>query len=137
MEKNMNESMLWYKFFNYIKLPISIAFTVWYIAIDYSFNKFLWDKAGLIVWFSIVAIAVLYTILLYKMYYKEKDTYFYFIVCLIIDIFIILASRYALDMIIKNRVITVIILAFVSTIWFIANCAYINDRKNIFKSENN
>ena len=48
-----------------------------------NFRKGIFDTTTFILWLSYLATAILYTILLYKMYYKDKDTYYYTIVCII------------------------------------------------------
>ena len=134
MDKVTNElSMVWYKIFYFLKLPISIALTTYIYISTYNFYAFLWDKLSLIIWFLIVASSVLYTILLYKMYYKAKDTYFYFIVCLIIDILTIISLRPTLFILLEKSPIVDIVLLIFPFIWFILNYIYINKRKHIFK----
>ena len=129
------KSMIWYKFFNYIKLPISMIFTALCFIYNYNFQDFLSDKIGLILWFCMVFTFVFYFILFYKMLYKNKDTYIYFIICLIIDILLILPLQMPLYLIIKNNTLSTLIILCFSIIWFITNNSYIRKRKYIFMKD--
>ena len=40
--------MIWYKFINYIKLPINIVLMVYWIALAYDFSGYCWNKIGFI-----------------------------------------------------------------------------------------
>lgn len=126
---NNNLSMKWYNFFYRIKLPISIAFSILGIAFAYNFERYLWDKISLIVWFTMLSILLFYSILLYKMSHKHKDTIFYFIVCLIIDTLLIISYNYQYgeESVLLFRLILSIVL------WFLPNYIYIRKRKNIFE----
>ena len=129
------KSMLWYKFFNYIKLSISMIFVTLCFMHNYNFQNFLSDKIGLILWFCLVSIFILYFVLFYKMYYKNKDTYIYFIICLIIDILLILPLQIPLYLIIKNNTLATFIILCFSIIWFITNNSYIRKRIYIFTKD--
>ena len=129
----MDRTLVWYKIFNYIKLPISITVMTVLIAYDYNFSQFMTDKISLTSWFLFVCIAVLYTILLYKMHYKEKDTYFYFIVCLIVDTLLIIWCQPIMNLCMEDYLISFVMVIFIAIIWFGTNCIYINKRKDIFK----
>ena len=132
--KQDKTKMIWYKFINYIKLPISIAFMIYWIALTYDFSGYCWNKAGLMLWFLIVAIAILYTILLFKMYYRQKDTFFYFIASLIIDVCLNYSFVPILNLFINDGRTTLFILTCFSLIWFIVNFKYISKRKYIFEN---
>lgn len=132
--KQDKTKMIWYKFINYIKLPISIAFMIYWIALTYDFSGYCWNKEGLMLWFLIVAIAILYTILLFKMYYRQKDTFFYFIASLIIDVCLNYSFVPILNLFINDGRTTLFILTCFSLIWFIANFKYISKRKYIFEN---
>ena len=121
--------MIWYKFINYIKLPINIVLMVYWIALAYDFSGYCWNKIGLMLWFLIVVIAILYTILLFKMYYRQKDTFFYFIASLIIDVCLNYSFVPILNLFINDGRTTLFILTCFSLIWFIANFKYISKRK--------
>ena len=127
MEKNKKYSMIWYEIFYCIKLPISIALSVITYMIASSSLEYTSNFAHLIIWFIILLTAIIYTILLYKMYYREKDTYFYFIVCLFIDIlFYYMYFGY-----INNITVNILITLF----WFIINIIYIRKRKYVFTED--
>ena len=134
MEKETS-SMLWYNFFNYIKLPISMIFTALCFMYYYNFQNFLSDKVGLILWFCRVSTFIFYFVLFYKMYYKNKDTYIYFIICLIIDILLILPLQIPIYLITKNNTLATFIILCFSIIWFITNNSYIRKRKYIFTKD--
>lgn len=136
--ENKSIKLNWYNFFINVKLPISIIITLILFAITYNYNQYQTHKFELTIWFCTVATAILYTILLYKMYYRAKDTYFYFVVCLITDIFIIielmgllLASSY------KNLFIIALSFILLILCWFLPNYSYIKKRKNIFTGNYN
>ena len=124
--------MRYYKFFCCIKLPISIVLTSILAGYIYNFEEFVTNKVGLILWFGVLGIAVLYTILLYKMYYKSKDTYYYFVVCLIIDMVTILMLQPLLYFWIKDNTLTSFIVICTMILWFVINNVYIRNRENIF-----
>ena len=134
MEKETS-SMLWYNFFNYIKLPISMIFTAICFIYYYNFQNFLSDKVGLILWFCLVSTFIFYFVLFYKMYYKNKDTYIYFIICLIIDILLILPLQIPIYLITKNNTLATFIILCFSIIWFITNNSYIRKRRYIFSED--
>lgn len=134
MEKETS-SMLWYNFFNYIKLPISMIFTALCFMYYYNFQNFLSDKVGLILWFCLVSTFIFYFVLFYKMYYKNKDTYIYFIICLIIDILLILPLQIPIYLITKNNTLANFIIFCFSIIWFITNNSYIRKRRYIFSED--
>lgn len=134
MEKETS-SMLWYNFFNYIKLPISMIFTALCFMYYYNFQNFLSDKVGLILWFCLVSTFIFYFVLFYKMYYKNKDTYIYFIICLIIDILLILPLQIPIYLITKNNTLATFIILCFSIIWFITNNSYIRKRRYIFSED--
>lgn len=129
--KQVNDklSMKWYDFFYRIKLPISITFSILGIAISYNFERYMWDKLSLIVWLAMLSILIFYSTLLYKMSHKHKDTSFYFIVCLIIDILLIISYKYQYGK--ESTLLFRLILSIV--LWFLPNYIYIRKRKNIFE----
>lgn len=127
--------MRYYQFFYCVKLPVSIVLTSILASRIYNFEEFATDKIGLVLWFGILGIAVLYTILLYKMYCKSKDTYYYFVVCLIIDMFTILMLQPLLYFLIKDNTLTSFIVICTMTLWFVINNLYIRNRKKIFMED--
>lgn len=115
-------SINWYKFINYIKTPFSIVYTSIIAIYGYNFWKAFYDKSYLFTWFLTVAIAIFYTILLHKMYYNEKDTYFYFIVSLVLDVIFLIPL---LLWKIPYQVSLIVSLI----VWFTPNYIYIRKRK--------
>lgn len=136
--ENKSIKLNWYNFFINIKLPISIVITIVLFAITYNYNQYQTHKFELTIWFCTVATAVLYTILLYKMYYRAKDTYFYFVICLITDIFIIIELM-GLLLASSDKNLFIIALSFILLIlcWFLPNYSYIKNRKGIFTGDYN
>lgn len=138
----MNKSMFWYELFYCIKLPISITISViiyGYLSFKYDLqlntNIEVFNTPAFIIWLSLILTSILYTILLYKMYYRDKDTYFYFIVCLIIDVLLILPLQMPLYLIIKNNTLSTFTILCFSIIWFITNNSYMGKRKYIFTED--
>ena len=132
MNKKTNKlSMKWYGFFYTIKLPVSItlaviAYTCISFKYDMNFRKGIFDTTTFILWLSYLATAILYTILLYKMYYKDKDTYYYTIVCIIIDIFILYTF-----IVLNNGInmINIIIFFIAAILWSSLNYIYFRKRR--------
>ena len=134
-EQIKKSNMIWYKFFYSIKLPISIAFSIIaYAYVSYAKLYLLNQKDLSITWLLYMSVPILYTVLLYKMYYKEKDTCFYFIISLIIDILLVLSICKYFSII--NNIINFFIIVFMLFVWFLPNYVYINKRIDVFQKNN-
>ena len=134
-EQIKKSNMIWYKFFYSIKLPISIAFSIIAYAYVFYAKLYLLNQKDLsITWLLYMSVPILYTVLLYKMYYKEKDTCFYFIISLIIDILLVLSICTYFS--ITKNVINFFIIVFMLFVWFLPNYVYINKRIDVFQKNN-